>query len=268
MSKAYPRFCGFFPILKSDLINAIDRLLTANGLGCGRLSTIWTVILGLQLRLDLNQLPSFRAEDLVESRSNAQAVAQIKAWPNWHGGCLALIGPEGCGKSHLAKIWQDQTGAHLLRTDRDTDPASLSGQPVLIDGLEGQFTDETLFHLINMAGLPGGGLLITARTAPALWSVQLPDLGSRLKALPTAEIEEPDDLVLEGVLRRFFQQHNIRPADDLLPYLLRRIERSVPAARDLVIQLDAMADADGKPVSKALARQFFEIFDQTPDLFA
>jgi chromosomal replication initiation ATPase DnaA len=224
--------------------------------------------LGLQLRLDLNQPPRFRAEDLVESRSNAEAVAQIKAWPHWHGGCLALVGPEGCGKSHLAKIWQDQTGAQALIPDCDTDLAKLSGQPVLIDGLEGQVTDETLFHLINMAGLPGGGLLITARTAPALWTVQLPDLGSRLKALPTAQIEEPDDLVLEAVLRRFFQQHNIRPADDLLPYLLRRIERSVPAARDLVIQLDAMADANAKPVSKALARQFFEVLGQTPDLFA
>jgi hypothetical protein len=53
-----------------------------------------------------------------------------------------------------------------------------------------------------------------------------------------------------------------------LPYLLRRIERSVPAARDLVIQLDAMADANAKPVSKALARQFFEVLGQTPDLFA
>jgi chromosomal replication initiation ATPase DnaA len=226
------------------------------------------VTLGLQLRLDLNQLPKFRAEDLVESRSNAQAVAQVRAWPHWHGGCLALIGPEGCGKSHLAKIWQDQTRAHLLRTDRQTDLSSLSGQPVLIDGLDGQFSDETLFHLINMAGLAGGGLLITARTLPALWAVQLPDLGSRLKALPTVQIEEPDDLVLEGVLRQFFQQHNIRPADDLLPYLLKRIERSVPAARNLVMQLDAMADTEGKPVSKALARQFFEIFDQTTDLFA
>ncbi len=224
--------------------------------------------MGLQLRLDLNQLPRFRAEDFVESGSNAEALAQIKAWPHWHGGCLALIGPEGCGKSHLAKIWQDQTGAHLLSPGRDADLSILSGQPVLIDGLEGQVTDEALFHLINMAGLPGGGLLITARSIPAHWTVQLPDLGSRLKALPTVQIEEPDDLVLEGVLRRFFQQHNIRPADDLLPYLLRRIERSVPAARDLVIQLDAMADADGKPVSKTLARQFFEILAQTPDLFA
>ena len=224
--------------------------------------------MGLQLRLDLNQLPRFRAEDFVESGSNAEALAQIKAWPHWHGGCLALIGPEGCGKSHLAKIWQDQAGAHLLSPGRDTDLSILSGQPVLIDGLEGQVTDEALFHLINMAGLPGGGLLITARSIPALWTVQLPDLGSRLKALPTVQIEEPDDLVLEGVLRRFFQQHNIRPSDDLLPYLLRRIERSVPAARELVIQLDAMADADAKPVSKTLARQFFEILAQTPDLFA
>lgn len=225
-------------------------------------------MLGPQLRLDLNQPPRFRPSDLVESQSNAEAIAQIAAWPHWHGGCLALVGPEGCGKSHLAKIWQDRTGAHVLSRESPSDLSSLSGRPVLVDGLEGQVSDEALFHLINMAGLAGGGLLITARTVPALWPVALPDLKSRLYAMPVVQIEEPDDVVLEAVLWRFFQAHNIRPADDLMPYLLRRIERSVPAARELVSQLDAMADAKGKPISKTLARQFFEILGQTPDLFA
>ena len=70
-----------------------------------------------------------------------------------------------------------------------------------------------------------------------------------------AELAEPDDAVLAGLLAKFFRERNIRPAEDVTPYLLRRMERSAPAARDLVERLDAAADAAGRPVTRALARE-------------
>jgi chromosomal replication initiation ATPase DnaA len=225
-------------------------------------------ILSLQLRLDLNRSTRFSAEDFIQSPSNAEAVRQVNGWPNWHGGVLTLIGPEGCGKSHLAKIWQDRVGAVLWQPEQAQNLQILLGKPVLIEGDIGPVPDEALFHLINMAANTGGGLLITARTAPSLWPVSLPDLRSRLNALPVVSIEEPDDLVLEEVIRKFFRERNIRPTDDLVPYLLRRIERSVPKAHEIVVRLDEAADAEQRPVSRALARHFFEISNDTLDLFA
>ena len=76
--------------------------------------------------------------------------------------------------------------------------------------------------------------------------------------LPVAEIEEPDDAVLEGVLRKLFRERHIRPADDLFPYLLRRIERSIPQAREVVARLDDAGDAAGRPITRALAREVLE----------
>ena len=224
--------------------------------------------MGLQLRLDLNRSICFSAEDFVESSSNAEAVRLVNGWPNWHGGVLTLVGPEGCGKSHLAKIWQDRVGAVRWQPLQADNLQLLLGKPVLIEGDVDQVPDETLFHLINMAANTGGGLLITDRTLPANWPTNLPDLRSRLNALPVAEIEEPDDAVLEEVIRKFFRERNIRPTDDLLPYLLRRIERSVPKAQEIVARLDEAADAAQRPISRALARQFFENYSDTLDLFA
>jgi chromosomal replication initiation ATPase DnaA len=224
--------------------------------------------LSLQLRLDLNRSPRFSAEDFVQSPSNAEAVRQINSWPQWHGGVLTLIGPEGCGKSHLAKMWQDRVGAVRWQPEQAQNLQILLGKPVLIEGDVEPVPDETLFHLINMAANTGGGLLITARSAPSAWPASLPDLRSRLNALPVVEIEEPDDLVLEEVIRKFFRERNIRPTDDLVPYLLKRIERSVPKALEIVIRLDEAADAEQRPISRALARQFLEISNDTLDLFA
>src|SRR6202034_2986699 len=101
------------------------------------------------------------------------------------------------------------------------DVAAANGGAVLMEDAE-DADDETLFHLINMAEA-GGGLLLTSRSHPRACPARRPDLRSRLNALPVAEIGEPDDVVLEGVMRKFFRERSIKPTDDVYPYLMRRI---------------------------------------------
>lgn len=220
-----------------------------------------------QLRLQLGSPPSYRRETFIISASNAEAVRAIDAWPAWHGGVLALVGPAGAGKTHLAQAWlEDSGGVSLAPGEPPADLGELHGRPVLVENAD-RADPETLFHLINMAAEPGG-LLLTARTAPALWPAALPDLRSRLNALPVAEIEEPDDELLQAVMQKFFRERHIRPSEDLFSYLLRRIERSVPVALALVERLDEASGAEHRPVSRALARQILEEDDGTADLFA
>lgn len=214
-----------------------------------------------QLRLRLDQLASARREDFIATDSTAAALALLDSWPNWRGGALALVGPPGSGKSHLAAAWAERSGARVLTGSRwkPAELAALEGAPVLLEDADRGGLEESLFHLINMAARPGGSLLLTARTPPAAWPAGLPDLRSRLNALPVAALGEPDDAVLAALIEKFFRERNIRPPDDLLPYLVRRIERSVPAARDIVQRLDDKADAEGRPISKALAREILEL---------
>jgi chromosomal replication initiation ATPase DnaA len=225
---------------------------------------------GSQLRLELRRPTVYRRESFIVSPTNADAVRAVDAWPVWHGGCLALIGPEGSGKTHLARAWAKRAGATVLAADKAASTeelAALQGRPILVEDADRGVADETLFHIINMAGADGGGLLLTARAAPQAWSAALPDLRSRLNALPLAELPPPDDIVLEGVLRKFFRERNIKPADDLIPYLLRRIERSAPRAQEIVARLDEAADAEQRAVSRALARQILENEGETLNLF-
>lgn len=219
-----------------------------------------------QLRLKLRRPVSFAREDFVTGPSNVQAVAALDAWPAWPGRALALIGPEGVGKTHLAQNWVEAAGAVVL--DRCApDIASAAGRPALVEDVDRGVDDEALFHLINMAGHDGGGLLLTARQAPTGWKAGLPDLRSRLNALFVAEIEEPDDEVLEGALRKFFRERSIRPPKEVYPYLLRRMERSIPYAREIVKRLDETADDEQRPISRLLARQILEDDTENLDLF-
>ncbi len=223
-----------------------------------------------QLRLELGRSIPFRRADFIVSPANAEALRPLDAWPAWHGGCLTLIGPSGSGKTHLASSWAAAAGAAVLAAGdapSTVDLERLAGRPVLLEDADRGASDELLFHLINMAGAPGGGLLLTARTAPSAWPATLPDLRSRLNALPVVELPGPDDTVLEAILDKFFRERNIRPADDLIPYLLRRIERSISRAREIVVLLDETADAEQRPISRALARQILENEDATGELF-
>jgi len=221
-----------------------------------------------QLRLQLARAPGHGRDEFVVSSSNAEAVRRVEAWPAWHAGALALVGPAGSGKTHLGQIWRKAVDAAEVAPDASIEALDgLHGRPILMEGADGG-DPETLFHLINMAGQPGGGLLLTSREPPGAWPAPIADLRSRLNALPIAELGAPDDAILEGVLRKFFRERNIRPLNDVFPYLVRRMERSVPVALALVEMLDEAADAEHRPVSRALAREILEEGGETGDLFA
>ena len=210
-----------------------------------------------QLRLSLERRDPPTFDDFVRGASNADAAAAVESWPAWRGGCLALIGPAGSGKSHLARAWAQAADALILDPDA-SDVAAAEGRPVLVEDADAQVSTEGLFHLINLAARPGGGLLLTGRTLPAVWSAALPDLRSRLNALPVAEIGPPDDAVLEGVLRRFFRVHHITPPEGIYPYLLSRMSRSLPDAEEIVRRLNEAGDAGFAPVTRVLARRILD----------
>ena len=219
-----------------------------------------------QLRLSLRRPAAQTRDTFVPGASNAAARTALDAWPDWPGGTLVLAGPEGVGKSHLARAWA--AGARALAMDRTApDVAAASGRAVLLEDVDQGVEGEALFHLINLAAQDGASLLLTARTPPATWPAAIPDLRSRLNALPLAEIAAPDDEVLTGVLRKFFSERNIRPHDDVYPYLLRRMERSIPGAQEIVRRLDETEDGETRPVSRVLARQILEGDTENLDLF-
>ena len=219
-----------------------------------------------QLRLPLRRPVGRARADYVAGVGNADALRALDSWPHWSEGKLALVGPEGAGKTHLAQAWALAADAVIL--DRDTpDLAIAAGRPVLVEDVDRGIDSEALFHLINLAAHPGGGLLLTARSPPRAWVTDLPDLRSRLNALPVAEIGPPDDVVLRGVLEKFFRERNILPPPDVSSYLLWRIERSVPAAYDVVKRLDKLADEERREISRALARRVLGDEPKELDLF-
>lgn len=214
-----------------------------------------------QLALDLAHRESFARDDFLESRCNAGALAAIERWPDWPAPVLALVGPAGCGKSHLAAIWAELAGARFLsgKALRTADlPAALAtGALVLEDAGTDGLDERALFHLLNLVREHGAFLLLTTAASPAGWSVGIADLASRLRAIPLATVGAPDDGLLRAALVKQFADRQLNVDGNLVEYLLTRIERTLAGAREAVARLDAEALRLRRPVNRSLAAELF-----------
>jgi len=212
--------------------------------------------LGLPRRVRLGR------EDFLVTDANRRAFDAItSAQP---GDRLALSGPGGCGKTHLASIWADGWGGTVLPASAldDSVLAALPEAPGLViddaDTLAGTQREEALLHALNIAKAHGKGLLLTGRTPPARWQAELPDLASRLAALPHAAIAPPDDTLLSSILTKLFADRHLRVGEDVIEYLVRRMERSFAAAHRIVARLDDLALEERRPITRLLAARLVE----------
>jgi chromosomal replication initiation ATPase DnaA len=212
-----------------------------------------------QLALSLDHVESFAREDFLGGPSNAAALKLIDSWPDWPNRVVVLVGPEGSGKSHLAAIWAVASGARFLAAhalDQSNLPAALAtGALVIEDAAQDRIDERALFHLLNLAREDSAYILLTARSLPAGWSLDIRDLASRLKALPVVTLAPPDDELLQAVLVKLFGDRQLTVDVNLISYVAARIERSFAGARDFVARLDREAMQRGRPPSRALAAE-------------
>lgn len=225
-----------------------------------------TQIAPAQLAIDLPFQPALGAADFLVSACNRAAHAWIERWPDWPGRALALYGPAQCGKSHLARLWTAHIGGRLVggRERHALSPPELAALPgVAVDDAD-TAPERALLHLHNCCRESGAGLLIVAREPPSRWPIALPDLASRLRAMPAVDILPPDDTLLAGLLIKHFADRQIRVAPAVIGFAVRRIERSFAAAAGFVNALDRAALGAGRPIGLALVRRVLAEIEAQP----
>lgn len=211
-----------------------------------------------QLALALPHAENFSREDFLTGASNEAALSLVERWPDWPDRALAIVGPEGAGKSHLAAIWADIAGARRVsaRVLGETNlPAALATGALVIEDATSHLDERALFHLINLMRQQDAFVLMTARTPPAMWRVELADLASRLRAIPAVQLRPPDDALLRAVMVKLFADRQLAVDEALITYLSTRIERSFAAARAAVEELDREALRQKRAVTRALAAE-------------
>lgn len=216
-----------------------------------------------QLTFNLPVRNAMGAEDFIVTASNQDAVALLDKWPDWPARTLVLTGAVGSGKTHLAQVWAQRSGAPVIAAPSLPEKleALLQLQAVIVDDGDTLFGnsagEQALFHLYNHIQQTGHLLFVSA-VPPGQAAITLPDLRSRLRAAPLLTLQPPDDALLAALLVKHFSDRQLRVGQDVVDYLLSRIERSAAAAAAAVTALDAAALAKRSAITVPLARTVLE----------
>lgn len=219
-----------------------------------------------QLTLDLTTEPAHARGDFLPAGANRDALATLDAPQDWPQGRMLLVGPEGSGKSHLAAFWAAENGARrvraaALRPDAADHLAAEGGALVVEDADRAgraAGAEQALFHLWNLCAPRDCLLLLTARRPPRDWGLVLPDLRSRMEAMPQVRLGPPDEPLLAAVLVKLFADRQQAVSADLIDWLVLHMPRDLGLARRLVALLDHAAMADKRPITRRLAADMIQ----------
>ncbi|MBP5215303.1 MAG: hypothetical protein J6039_01955 [Alphaproteobacteria bacterium] len=233
-----------------------------------------------QLPLDFKIQPGMGRGDFMVSVCNSEAFEMVDAWPDWVACGLVIYGPSGCGKSHLAHLFAEKVSDRGLPVTIKTASAlnmrnikkiAEENQVLIVEDVEPENNNEALFHLFNLFNEEGRYMLWTAKEAPARMRFPLKDLQSRLNMLPSVAIKEPDDMMLQMLIVKLFDDRQIIISEEILNYMLNNVRRSFSYIRDLVAEIDKISLACQSGVNYQIVKKAIEVLalkeNSQPDLF-
>jgi chromosomal replication initiation ATPase DnaA len=217
-----------------------------------------------QLPLAFETGRSFARGDFVPGEANEAALALVDAWPDWPAHACAIWGPKGSGKTHLAQVWRARTEASVI-APQDMSVKRVAALPAgsafLIDDADREDGGPALFHLLNSVNQTGGWLLLTGVEAPQRWPTRVPDLHSRLTALPGAALQAPDEALMARVLLKLFADRQLKVPEALLDYLVPRLRRSFADAERIVVLIDGLALQQKRNISVEIGGQALRLLE-------
>jgi chromosomal replication initiation ATPase DnaA len=217
-----------------------------------------------QLPLAFEAKRSYAREDFVPGAANEEALALIDAWPQWPARVCAIWGPGGSGKTHLAQIWRAQTDSVVI------EPAALTVELVaslapkaafLIDNADDVEGGAPLFHLLNFVNQSDGWLLMTGKEPPQHWPTKVPDLHSRLTAVPGFALDAPDEALMARALLKLFADRQLKLPEAVIGYLVPRLRRSFADAERIAVLIDTLALQQKRNISVEIGGQALRLLE-------
>jgi chromosomal replication initiation ATPase DnaA len=211
-----------------------------------------------QLFLQFPAKSEYKSEDFFISQANKEAFTYVTKWPNWNNGIyssiLLLYGEDGSGKTHLAHIWQRLTNAKLLSIKDNFESAKES---LILENIE-NIEQEPLLHLINSANENKHYLLLTSNLSPVKLNFSLPDLNSRILAIPSISITSPDQELMKVVLLKNLSDRQLKIHPAAIDYIISRIDRSFSKLFKFIDELERESKTQKRSITIPLAKQVME----------
>lgn len=158
---------------------------------------------------------------------------------------IVLVGPKGCGKTHLLNsILEAENSKYDLTVSR----FDWSGKNILDNDIV-RFVDN-----YESTKREGGMIAVEMREHPQS-IVDNPHLSSRLLAADLANLDYPREDELEPVLNSLLARRNLLFSQATLQYLLKRLPREPLSFERIFAKIDELSLPEHRPVKRTLIRQ-------------
>ncbi|MEL6827705.1 MAG: hypothetical protein AAFN91_15770 [Pseudomonadota bacterium] len=167
-------------------------------------------------------------EDMAITSANRAICSAIRKTDRWPYHAFCLIGPKGSGITTLARAWAAERGATYFDAETlvNVDVAAIeeiTDHDLVVDNVETLRDAEILLLMLSGVKRHQTSILLTAHTPPSNWSIQSPDLNSRLHAAPLAQLPAPDEDLMRARFRRAFARSVMAVPESVEDYLVTRV---------------------------------------------
>ena len=197
-------------------------------------------------------------EDFYVSENNFEAYKLIETWPKWSSRFINIFGPPGCGKTHLANIFNKKINSFFIEASKlknNSLPDIKTKECLIIDAYQNNINEKLFYSIINQCYLSNQFIIINSSKPIQLFDLKLNDLKSRFSSFINIGIDLPTDELIKVIISKNFSDKQVKIDNKLLEYILKNIERSYKGIFDLIDKLDNFSLSAGKSININLIKK-------------
>ena len=215
----------------------------------------------IQLTIEMPKRTALNREDFLVNVRNKVAVDFIDNFYKKSIKLGILIGPKGSGKTHLVNVLckslEGVNWSFLSSENKNIYDIFNTNDVIIIENINNFHSkqkEEFLFHSINLSKELNKALLLTSSLQVSKLNFKMSDLVSRLEAMNTASIEEPDDTLMEALIIKLFNDRQISVKPKTVNFLMQRIERPYLGVSEIIELIDKVSLSQKKSISIKLIK--------------
>ena len=204
---------------------------------------------------------SFNTNDFFVSESNFYAYNLLLSWPNWEKKIINIHGERYSGKTHLIEIFLEKNKGLIIDINKlkNYDLEKLRfNQNIIIDNISEKLDESLFYSLIDTIEKYNKFLILTSNKSINDLNIKLKDLKSRLKNCLFAEIQSPDDILIQALITKNLADYQITLDSKLIDYISKRITRSYSKIKEFVCTIDEISLKKKKPINMKIIKEILE----------
>tara|TARA_S200000501_G_scaffold367706_1_gene404410 strand:+ start:1533 stop:2222 length:690 start_codon:yes stop_codon:yes gene_type:complete len=204
---------------------------------------------------------SFNQNDFFVSDSNFYAYNLLLSWPKWEKKIINIHGERYSGKTHLIEIFIEKNKGLIidLKKLKDYDLEELRfNENIIIDNISDELDESLFYSFIDTIDKYNKFLILTSNRSVNDLNLKLEDLKSRLKNCLFAEIQKPDDILIQALITKNLADFQITLDSKLIDFISKRITRSYTKIREFVCTIDKISLKKKKPINMKIIKEILE----------